>query len=109
MLTLFNDPELIKFYQDKSLWKGCFGGMTVIRHDILVALNNNYDLSKLLDVILCRYNRCSFERVIGCLLQKMYNTDTLFGDIFAYCKFGTPYSMKDQNKDLPIIKVWTGR
>ena len=33
MINQFNDPELLKFYENKSLWKGCFGGMSVITHD----------------------------------------------------------------------------
>ena len=38
-------------------------------HDYLTKINNKYDISKLLDCITTRYNRCSFERVIGCLME----------------------------------------
>ena len=69
MIKLFNDEELLQFYENKDLWKGCFGCMTIIKHDFLTSINNKYDISKLLDCVLTRYNRCSFERVIACLLQ----------------------------------------
>ena len=70
MINIFNDLELNTFYENKDLWKGCFGCMTIITHDYLIYINNKYDISKLLDCVLNRYNRCSFERVIACLLQK---------------------------------------
>lgn len=69
MIKAFNDEDLLKFYENKNLWKGCFGGMSIIKHDYLVFINNKYDISKLLNFVLTRYNRCSFERVIACLLQ----------------------------------------
>ena len=113
MIQLFNDPELLSFYENKNLWKGCFGSMSIITHDYLVYVNNKYDISKLLNYVLTRYNRCSFERVIACLLQ--YNepkeTLSLFGNLHDYCVYG---SITFNNVDyywnhLPLIKIWTGR
>jgi hypothetical protein len=109
MLLLFNDIELIKFYSDKSLWKGCFGGMSIITHDYLVFVNNKYDISKLLDRVLTRYNRSSFERVISCLLNINEKSESLFGNIHKYIKWDTTYDNKDQYSHLPLVKVWTGR
>lgn len=109
MINLFNNQELTSFYKNKNLWKGCFGGMSIITHDYLTFINSKYDLSKLLDVILNRYNRCSFERVIGCLLQKHVVNDSLLGDIHKYCRWGILFVQKDNYKHLPLIKVWTGR
>lgn len=109
MIKVFNDSELLEFYLDKSLWKGCFGGMSIISHDFLILINNLYDISKLLDVVLTRYNRCSFERVIACLLQKNGEKQVLLGDIHKYCKWGIKYDERDKYNDLPLIKVWTGR
>ena len=40
MINVFNDPELKKFYENKRLWKGCFGCMTIITHDYLTHINN---------------------------------------------------------------------
>jgi hypothetical protein len=110
MIKLFNDDELLAFYEDKNLWKGCFGGMSIITHDYLTFINSKYEISKLLDHILTRYNRMSFERVIACLLQKNIKNKSLFGDIFEYCKDGTNFNDIDKYKNnLEIVKVWTGR
>ena len=109
MIKLFNDPELLDFYNNKRLWKGCFGAMTIISHDYLTFINEKYDISRLLDKILNRYNRCSFERVFACLLQKNHKMDSLFGNIHWYCKWGITFDQKDKYNDLPLIKVWSGR
>jgi len=118
IINIFNDSELTKFYEDKELWNGCFGGMSIITHDYLTFINSKYDISKLLDCVSNRHNRMSFERVIGCLLQKGLQKegkqDSFFGDIFIY------YSLEKKNFDpnfdnicefkyLPFIKCWTGR
>jgi hypothetical protein len=110
MIKLFNDKELLAFYENKNLWKGCFGAMSIIKHDYLTEINNKYDISKLLGCVLNRYNRCSFERVIACLLQiNENNTTSLLGNIHNYCKWGITFEQKDKYKNLPLIKVWTGR
>jgi hypothetical protein len=108
MIKLFNDEELLNFYQNKSLWKGCFGGMSIITHDFLTFINTKYDISLLLNVILSRFNRCSFERVIACLLQKNYKKDVLLGDIHKYTS-KIKFIDINKYKHIPIIKVWTGR
>ena len=69
MIKSFNDSNLLNFYKKKELWKGCFGGMSIITHDYLTLINNKYPISNLLNFVLTRYNRCSLERVIACLLQ----------------------------------------
>ena len=109
MINIFNDSELKEFYENKDLWKGCFGGMSIISHKYLTHINNKYDISKLLDCVLNRYNRCSFERVIACLLQKEGAKETLLGNIHNYCKWGLTFEEKDSYLHLPIFKCWTGR
>jgi len=109
MINIFNDLELNTFYENKKLWKGCFGCMTIITHEYLTYINNKYDISKLLDYVLNRYNRCSFERVIACLLQKEGKKETLLGNINNYCKWGIQFNEIDKYKKLPLIKYWTGR
>ena len=109
MIDIFNDLELNKFYENKDLWKGCFGCMTIITHDYLSYINNKYDISKLLDYVLNRHNRCSFERVIACLLQKEGKKETLLGNIHNYCNWGIKFNEIDNYKNLPLIKHWNGR
>ena len=107
LINVFNDIELSNFYENKKLWKGCFGSMTIIRHDYLTHVNSKYNIGKLIHFILNRTNRSSFERVIACLLQKEGKGGTLLGDITKYCRWGTKFHEMD--KRLPIMKCWTGR
>ena len=109
MINMFNDLELTEFYKNKKLWTGCFGGMSIITHDYLTYINNKYDISKLLGCVLNRDNRCSFERVIGCLLQINGKPETLLGDIHKYCRWDIKFEQMEECKHLPLIKVWTGR
>jgi len=109
MIDIFNDSELKAFYENKHLWKGCFGCMSIITHDFLTYINNKYDISKLLDCILNRNNRCSFERVLACLLQKEAKKETLLGNIHKYCNWGFRFEEIGYYRHLPIIKCWTGR
>lgn len=109
MIKIFKDDDLLKFYENKSLWTGCFGAMTVIKYDFLESVNKKYDLTKLFPLITTRYNRCSFERVLACLLQSLEKGETLLGNIFNYSYFGIKYDQKNNYSNLPITKVWTGR
>jgi methyltransferase-like protein len=108
MIDILNNDKLRKFYNSK-LWKGCFGGMVVITYDYLKKINNTYKIDVLLNRILTRYNRCTFERIIAVLLQIDNKQPSVFGDIHKYCKWGITFDMKNKYKHLPAIKVWTGR
>jgi hypothetical protein len=113
IINRFNNKELIDFYNNKDLWKGCFGCMSIITHDYLTYINSKYDLSKILDCVLTRYNRCSFERVIACMLrlngEKGSSSHSLLGNIHSYCPWGVNINEIDNYLHLPIIKVWTSR
>ena len=115
--ALTNNSDLLDFHKNKHLWKGCFGCMSVVKYNYVKTLDDKYTFSNLLDIVLTRYNRCSFERVFACMLQAngKENRLSLFGNIHRYCNWG--YSYKNyidnnrtyNNRDLPIVKVWTGR
>ena len=130
LLKVFNNSNIINFYKKKNLWKGCFGGMCIINHDYLNFINNEFPLHLLIDKIITRNDRCSFERVIACILQFYYKNNTLLGNINTYCKGGggsrgigleswiwnNNVNPKNGNlnqiiryKNLPIIKIWSGR
>ena len=109
IINLFKDDKLLNFYQNTSLWTGCFGGMTTITHDFLTQVNNKYDLSLLLDVILTRRDRMCFERIIACLLQIEAPQKTRFGNIHNYMPWETTYEDRHLHTKLPLLKVWTGR
>jgi hypothetical protein len=109
MIELFNDPELLEFYKNKSLWKGCFGGMCIITFEFLQMINKKYDMHKLLDHVRTRYNRCSFERVIAAILQKESKLEVMFGNLHTYIPWGITFNDIPSFQHLPIIKIWTGR
>lgn len=111
LLKVFEDDSIIDFYNNKELWRGCFGCMSIIRHDYLEYVNSRYEISKLLDEVLTRSDRSAFERVLACLL--IYNSKeemrTLYGNIHKYTLWGRKYKHKDSTKHLPLTKIWTGR
>ena len=109
LINVFNDKDLLDFYQNKKKWKGCFGAMSIITHNYLTFINSKYNLNKLIPFITSRNNRMSFERVISCLLQKEDKRETLLGDIHRYCHWNIKYTNKNNYKHLPLLKVWTGR
>lgn len=110
ILKVFNNPNLIRFY-NTNLWKGCFGGMSIISHDYLSFINSKYNLNKLLNYITNRKMRMCFERIIGCLLQIHKPYKCLLGDIHQYCSWNIKiHNINQENiKKLPLIKVWSGR
>lgn len=121
--TLDNSHELIEFYKKKDLWRGCFGGTTIINHDYLKQVEEKYKITSLVNVVKSRYDRHNLERVIGCVLKMnstKYSTgNVLFGDIHNYILYGGYhflYSFDEYINDkvnnnlrLPLLKTFTGR
>ena len=115
--TLDNSESLEEFYKGKHLWKGCFGGMSVITYNLLEDINNKYNLMNLIPYIKTRTDRMAFERVISVLIsitkESTINSTqepTIFGNIHEYIDWKYSYSdylNTDLNK--PVYKVWTGR
>lgn len=109
MINVFKDDEFTQFYENKSAWTGCFGCMSVITHAYLSEINSRFEFSKLLNCVQTRYNRCSFERVVACLMQFKERRGSLLGNIHCYCPWGVQFGNIEGYAHLPIIKVWTGR
>ena len=114
LLNALNNKKLNDFYnkKDEDLWKGCFGSMSVITYSYLKSIDNEFRISSLIAHITTRHIRCAFERIIACLLQINIMETSLFGDILKYCKWGLNYDQylrQEYNKNLQVIKVWTGR
>ena len=80
---------------------------TLLHHEFLVFLNNKYNFSILLEHILTREDRMSFERIIGVILQKHHKKQSLLGNIHKYSPWGITIVYYFEH--LPIIKVWSGR
>lgn len=106
---LENNEEVIEFHQNRNLWKGCFGGMTIINHDFLTTLNAKYNFYNMIEHIQTRDCRCNFERIIAVILQKNAPLCDVFGDIHKFIPWGTTLEQIIQYNHLPILKVWTGR
>ena len=107
LIKVFCDNNLNELHKNKNAWNGCFGGMAIITHEYLCEMNEKYDISKLIPLISTRYNRCSFERVIACLLKT--GEPSLLGIIHNYMPWDITYEQIAKFAYLPIIKVWTGR
>jgi hypothetical protein len=99
-------------------WYGCFGVQSYINLDFLIGLVNKYNLFQLLNVVTCRQDRCSLERIFGILFYTeccdLLKRKSLLGDIFHYQRWG--YSFEEyvndvKQKRLPryTVKIWTGR
>lgn len=69
LLSHIPDPEhratLIRTYYAKHTWQGCFGMMSVVRREFLVALQDKYDLFALMPYIRTRGDRCQMERILA--------------------------------------------
>jgi hypothetical protein len=106
--------ELIELYHKKSMWPGCFGGMMVVRWDLVDKMVIQYDMFvRLLPKIKTREYRCGFERVLPllvCLVEQQTISDC-FGIIHDYMRIGTTFYEYLEGKltDYPIVKVWSGR
>jgi len=119
ILQVFDDPALLSLYRKKSLWRGIFGSMCVIKYEYLRHVHKKYDLRKLLDSIIARSHRMAWERCLSCLLQSALPDGvpppkSLFGDIHEYArrytgKFGTPWKDRHQYPKAPLLKIWSGR
>ena len=102
----------MQLYNNNSLWKGCFGVMTVVKHDFLLVLEDQYNFTNLINHITCRYDRMSLERVFAVLFT-LENTDkpSMFGNIHNYCTWDTTYQQYNEGQvgDLPLVKIWSTR
>jgi len=114
--------KLLEFHRGNE-WIGCFGAMSVVTLTYLKKVNLLFPLENLLDGIVGRFNRMSFERIVACIFQYIDKSATircektvslddgrsLFGNIFKYCKFGISFNNAIVQNNLPMIKAWTGR
>jgi hypothetical protein len=111
--------EMAEFLgNSNNRWYGCFGVQSFINHRFLTYLENKYGISKMVEAVNCRRDRCCLERIFGCLFfienKKILQIRSLFGNIFKYHKWGynfDQYETDFKNNKVPkaVIKVWTGR
>ena len=113
---LNNSEQLLILYNNKKLWNGCFGVMSVITFNFVEIIANKYNFFNLLNFIKCRDDRCCLERVFSVVCNYennlLINNTSIFGDIMKFNKWGykfNEYIANEETNKYDIIKVWTGR
>lgn len=114
--NLENNDKLIKFH-DSNHWNGIFGCMTVISLSFLEQINKKHNLFNLAGHITTRYKRMSLERVLGVLFYYYHyrRFNAIYDTIHRYLlnndiEWGYTFDKyKKENKQIPIVKVWSGR
>jgi hypothetical protein len=111
-LSLKNDVMLLSHHK----WFGCFGVQSFINHTFLIHIENKYKITNLIASVKCRNDRCSLERIFGCIFFTESNKKmkSLFGNIMKYQTWGYDYDQYEsdfKNGNVPknVVKVWTGR
>lgn len=111
------DTNVLGMNNDK--YNICFGCQCFINLIFLEKLEMKYKITNLVNVIHCRADRCSLERVLGLLFSQEFKqlkyTKSLFGEITNHhMSFRYNYSeyINDFQKRKvfhPFVKIWTGR
>ena len=121
MINLLNyNKELIDFYNNKSLWNGCFGSCVIVNYDIIEKIDKKYNFFNLLNVITNPQFSMGFERLFALLIiyETKMNKDScsLLGNIFDYINSTPNYSWVcnyndyiNLNLNNSIIKIWCKR
>ena len=113
---IYSATPIISMPSEK--WYGCFGVQSFINREFLIFLENKYALTNLINSIKCRPDRCSLERIMGCIFftenKQILQNKSIFGNIMKYQTWG--YSFDKYESDLKkrrvpgvVVKVWTGR
>lgn len=55
---------------NKTEWSGCFGVQTFINHNFVVHIQKKYNIFNMLKAVHIRKDRCSLERILGCIFYK---------------------------------------
>jgi hypothetical protein len=116
LISKLNNKQALIDRYNKGTWSGCFGVMSVIDIKFLEFVDNKYSLENLLEHVTCRQDRMALERVFGVIFSnEKKNNNSVFGNIFRYCKWGYSYSSYLTQRGMPylsyfpVIKIWTGR
>jgi len=114
--NLQNQSIIRDMYNNNSIWKGCFGVMSVLTHDFLIEINNSFNIVNLINCIKNRDDRMTWERVFAvlftlCNLKNNKETKAIFGNIHHFCTWGESFQYYKSKPvdDKPIAKVWVSR
>ena len=106
-----NYSDIIKSLLHKQCWVGCFGVQCYIKHDFLQFIMNKYNMSELINVVTCREDRCSLERIFAVIFfMELKITKSIFGDMTLKKMWGGNFDSYINNiPSSSVVKVFTGR
>lgn len=113
MLGMLTNSEPLLETHRTNQFNGIFGVMSVVTLDFLDRLEQRYTFSKWIHYVSSRKHRMCLERAMGVLFTVENAGQSLFGNIFEYCLWGTTYAQYARNRSpfqrYPLVKVWSGR
>jgi hypothetical protein len=113
MLRMLTNSEPLLEAHRTNQFKGMFGVMSVVTLDFLVRLEQHYTFTRWIHYVSSRKHRMCLERAMGVLFTVENAGESLFGNIFEYCQWGTTYVQYAKNRSpfqrYPLVKVWSGR
>lgn len=106
-----NFSDVIKVNLHKKNWVGCFGVQSYIRYNFLTLIMNKYNINNLINVVKCRDDRCSLERIFAVIFYlELKLTRSIMGDMTKLSIWNGTFD--DYIKNSPkskVVKVFTGR
>ena len=122
---LNNNDEINNCFENRMMWFGNFGAMSIISHKRISDINNKFNFFDiLLREINNREKRMSLERILpicNILMNSDEYIEPLFGDIHDWCKehlnssWGDKMTLSNYIKNINCknnciaVKLWTGR
>ena len=116
VLEPFDEP-IKDIYRDKAKWLGCYGVMSAISWTFLDEIDSKFNFfANLLPVVKARGQRMGLERIFACICTvadpSLLSSPHLLGDIHNY-RWGRNISFQEYvqgaNRDMPVVKILTGR
>lgn len=106
-------------FNNSNKFLGCFGVQCFIDLKFLINLENKYNISRLVNTVKTKKDRCSLERLSGAIFTQEFNAlnkyKSLFGNIhkhfraFSYNYDAYEDDFKNKRIKEAFVKVWTGR
>ena len=100
--------KLLDLYNQKHIWPGCYGGMSILTWDFLDTIFKY--LVNLGPCIKTRNDRMAFERLFACICAPETSVSAMFGDIHEWGRFISWSEYEEYTgKFQPIVKVQSSR
>lgn len=106
-----NFSDIVKINLHKKNWVGCFGVQSYIKHNFLKLIMNKYNINNLTNVVTCREDRCSLERIFAVIFYlELKLTRSIMGDMTALDIWNRNFDEYiTRPPRSPVVKVFTGR